>query len=95
MKTIYLDSEFRCHVADDGTMTAIETDFFDRKCDFFIEGYRVIPSGKSWTRDDGVVFDGEMVAPFKPYGQLLSAQIQYESDLAEADASYREGVNSV
>ena len=25
---IYLDSDFRCHLADDGTMTAIETDTF-------------------------------------------------------------------
>ena len=29
MKTIYIDSDFKCHLVDDGTMTAVETDFFD------------------------------------------------------------------
>ena len=33
MKKIYIDNGFKCHVTDDGTMTAIETDFFDGKCD--------------------------------------------------------------
>ena len=28
MKTIYLDSDFKCHIFDDGTMTSVETDFF-------------------------------------------------------------------
>lgn len=28
---IYIDSEYHCHVTDDGTMTAVETDFFDSK----------------------------------------------------------------
>ena len=28
MKTIYLDSDFKCHVSNDGTMLAVETDFF-------------------------------------------------------------------
>ena len=26
---IYIDADFKCHVSDDGTMTAVETDFFD------------------------------------------------------------------
>ena len=95
MKTIYIDSDFTCHVTNDGTMTAVETDFFDGKCDFFIEGYRVIPSGESWTRSDGVVFYGEMVAPWKPYSELAAAQAQYERDRAELEAAYREGVNSI
>ena len=56
MKTIYIGSDFKCHVSNDGTMAAVETDFFDGKCDAFIEGYRFIPSGESWTRSDGVVF---------------------------------------
>ena len=86
MKTIYVDSEFKCHVTDDGTMTVVETDFFDGKCDAFIEGYRFIPEGESWTRPDGTVFYGEMIAPWKDYAQLDAAQREYEKkQLADAE----------
>lgn len=91
MKTIYIDADFKCHLTDDGTMTAIETDFFDDKCDAFIEGYRFVPSGKSWVREDGKVFRGEMVTPWKDYRELDAAQRQYEQDLAdraELEAAY-------
>lgn len=83
MRTIYLDSEFKCHVTNDGTMTAIETSFFDGKCDAFVEGYRIVPSGKSWTREDGVIFYGEMISPWKDYRELSIAQKEYESQLLE------------
>lgn len=92
---IYIDSEYRCHITNDGTMTAVETSFFDVKCDAFIEGYRYIPAGEVWTREDGVTFSGEMVAPWKPYSELAAAQAQFEADQAELAAAYREGVNSV
>ena len=81
MKTIYIDSEFKCHVSNDGTMKEIKTDFFDGKCDTFIEGYRFIPADESWTREDGVVFQGEMVAPWKPYEELDAEQREYERSL--------------
>lgn len=80
MRTIYMDSEFKCHTANDGTMTAVETDFFDGKCDAFIEGYIFVPPGETWTRSDGVVFQGEMVAPWQDYGKLDAAQRQYEQE---------------
>lgn len=83
MKTIYLDSEFKCHISDDGTMTAIETDAFDGKCDSYIKGYRFVPSGESWTRSDGVAFHGEMVAPWKDHAILSAYQEQYEAMLPE------------
>lgn len=95
MKKIYLDSDFECHTSDDGTMTAVDTDFFDGKCDTFIEGYRFVPSGESWTRSDGEVFQGEMIAPWRDYGQLDASQKQYEQDMADLQEAYREGVNSV
>lgn len=86
MKTIYLDSDFKCHVSNDGTMTACEHEFFDGKCDSFIEGYRFVPTGESWTREDGVVFYGEMIAPWKPYSELDAAQRRYEQErLADAE----------
>lgn len=78
MKAIYIDSDFICHTADDGTMTAVETDFFDGKCDTFIEGYRFVPDGETWTRSDGVAFHGEMISPWKDYAELDNAQREYE-----------------
>ena len=77
---IYIDSEFKCHASDDGTMTAVETDVFDGKCDTYVEGYRFIPAGQTWTRADGVVFTGEMIAPWKPWAELDAAQREYERE---------------
>lgn len=90
MRTIYIDSEFKCHISDDGTMREIQTDLFDCKCDSFVEGYRFVPSGESWTRSDGVVFHGEMVAPWKTYTELDAAQREYERQLL---AEYAEALN--
>lgn len=79
---VYIDSEFRCHTTNsNGIYREVETDFFDGKCDPFIEGYRFIPSGKSWTRSDGVVFHGEMIAPWKPYSELDATQREYEQQI--------------
>lgn len=95
MKTIYIDSDFKCHITNDGTMTPVEDSFFNDKCETFIEGYRFVPSGSEWTRSDGMVFKGEMITPWKPYAELAAAQAQYELDMAEAAAAYQEGVDSV
>lgn len=81
MKTIYIDTEFKCHIVDDGTMTAVETDFFDGKCDAYIEGYRFVPAGAVWEQEDGPVFHGEMIAPWKDYSELERAQMAYERQL--------------
>lgn len=83
MKIIYIDSDFKCHIENDGTMDAIETNFFDDKCNEFVEGYRYVPSGKSWMRNDGTIFNGEMVSPWKSYSELDEAQRKYEQELAE------------
>ena len=80
--TIYLDSDFRCHLSDDGTRTAVETEVFDGKCAAYVEGCRFVPAGESWTRDDGTVFAGEMLAAADDYRQLTAAQTQYEADEA-------------
>lgn len=107
--TIYIDNDYKCHIADDGTMTAVETDAFDGKCDAYIEGYRFVPAGETWTRDDGVLFSGEMIAPWKPWNELDAAQREYEREqyedmraaLAESPtaeeiaAAISEGVNSI
>ena len=83
MKTIYIDSDYKCHLTDDGTMTAVETDFFDGICDTMLEGYRFVPAGETWIRHDGVVFQGEMIAPWKPWQELDNAQREYERELVE------------
>lgn len=91
MRTIYIDSDYKCHVANDGTMTAVETDFFNSKCDTVIEGYRFVPNGESWTRSDGVVFHGEMITPWKPFEELNNAQRAYERQLlAEYESAFAE-----
>ena len=84
MKTIYIDSDFKCHVTNDGTMTAVETDFFDDKCNEYIEGYRFVPAGSTWMREDGAVVEGEMISPWKPWDVLNTAQREYErAELAD------------
>lgn len=96
MKIYANPNDFKCCASrPDETYMEIETDFFDGKCQTFIEGYRFVPSDYSWTRSDGTVFHGEMIAPFKPYDQLAAAQTQYEADMAEATDAYQEGVDSV
>lgn len=86
--TIYIDSEYKCHVSDDGTMREFDISFFDGKCAEFIEGYRCVPEGETWERADGEVFKGEMIAPWKNYTELYIAQLEYE--LADADAALNE-----
>ena len=82
--TIYIDSDFKCHTATADGLTAVETDYFDGKCPAYIEGYRFVPAGASWTRPDGVVFQGEMVSPWKPWRELDSAQRAYEQEQLES-----------
>ncbi|MEA5051770.1 MAG: hypothetical protein VB021_09930 [Oscillospiraceae bacterium] len=84
MKTIYIDSDFNCHTEARPNDTAAETDAFDGKCDAYIEGYRFVPAGQTWTRADGVQFQGEMIAPRQDYAALERAQNEYEKQQYEA-----------
>lgn len=63
MRTIYVDSNFKCHVAKADGMTAVETDYFDGKCDAYIEGY---------CHKDGMFY------PWKPSEELDNLQSEYE-----------------
>ena len=94
MKTIYLDSDYRCYVTDKGSMRAVETSVFDGKCDTYIEGYRYIPAGESWTRADGVVFTGEMISPYKD-GQLLEAAQKLYEEMNAASAVKEERITAL
>lgn len=87
MKKIYIDAEFKCHTSPDVTFREVETDFFDGKCDTYIEGYRLVPNDEQWISSDGTAFNGEMIAPWKNYTELESAQIAYEREkLAEYES---------
>ena len=83
---IYLDSDFKCYTDyADGRQT-IETDFFDGKSREYIEGYRYVPDGQTWTRSDGVEFHGLMVAPAIDYKQIMTnVAVSYlDDDQAES-----------
>ena len=83
--TIYIDNDYKCHLSDDGTRRAFELPFFASQCAEFVEGYRYVPSGETWTRADGQVFAGEMISPCKNYSQLAAIQSAVDRTQAQAD----------
>lgn len=78
-RTIYLDSDFKCHVESGEGLIPYETPFFIGKCDAYIEGYRCVPEGETWTRGDGMIFSGEMYAPWTDWNNLNALQAQYDA----------------
>lgn len=107
--TIYIDADYKCHVAPIAGAKTIDDTFFDNKCPNLIESYRYVPAGATWTREDGVAFAGPMVAPWRNIRQYDGEQQQYLLDklaaaqaaLAESPtaeeiaAAIEEGVNSI
>lgn len=81
--TIYIDADCKCHTAPGESLNAVETDAFDGQCRQYIEGYRFVPAGQSWEREDGQVFEGEMVAPWRDYALLAEFQAIYEEEQAK------------
>lgn len=98
--TIYIDSDYKCYVSAAEGRRAIETDAFNGKCAEWIESFRFVPAGETWTRGDGEVFNGEMTAPWKDLSEAYAAQTayvaaqntQYENALSEIEAAL--GVNT-
>ena len=85
---VYVDSDYRCYTTNkSGLFREFDVSFFDDKCNAFIEGYRYIPEGQTWTRPDGKVFCGEMVTPWKPYTELDTAQREYEKQIIQDQAA--------
>ena len=82
--TIYIDRDFKCYTESAAGRTAVETGAFAGKCRQYIEGYRFVPAGESWTREDGHTFTGEMIAPWRDYAILAEFQSIYEEELAKA-----------
>mgnify|MGYP003588523422 FL=1 len=92
--TIYIDSDYKCYVSASDGRRAIETNDFNGKCPEWIESYRFVPEGETWTREDGEVFTN-MAAPWKDLGEAYVAQAtyataqnaQYEATLTEIEAA--------
>ena len=80
---IYIDSDYKCYVEPAECRPEIELSIFDGRCKACIEGYRFVPTGCTWTREDGEVFEGEAFFPWKDSQILDLAQSAYEESLAE------------
>ena len=89
---IYIDKDYKCYAEPAEGLRAFEVPFFDGKCKRFIEGYRYVPAGETWLREDGGIFHGEMIAPHKDYAILDAAQREYEKQLL---AEYTEALKVV
>lgn len=80
---IYIDADYKCHTAPGEGLRAVETEAFAGRCSRYIEGYRYVPTGESWTRSDGQVFAGEMIAPWRDSRMLEELQALYEEEQAK------------
>ena len=98
--TIYIDNDYKCYVSSAEGRRAVETNFFDGKCPEWIESYRFVPEGETWVKENGEMFRGEMVSPWKDLGEAYAAQAayvaaqntQYEAALSEIEVAL--GVNA-
>lgn len=90
--TVYIDNDYKCHTSPGDGFTGIDTNAFNGKCSAYIEGYRFVPSGSTWVRSDGVIFQGEMMAPWKPWEELDAAQREYER---EQNAQYEAALSEI
>jgi hypothetical protein len=90
MKTYYLDDQYRLHLSPADGLTQwedVEGDF-DGKSPEYIEGFRVVPEGETWVREDGAEFSGLMIAAAVPFEELDAAQREYErAEMADMKAA--------
>lgn len=82
---IYIDADFLCHASNAEGRREFDLDFFNGKCSTFINGYRYVPNGETWTRSDRVEFKGEMITPATDYSKLALAQNAYDEAQAITD----------
>lgn len=97
--TIYIDKDFRCFAEPGEGMEAVQTDFFDGKAPGYIEGYRFIPAGHSWTGEDGTVYRGEAAFPVTDWEALDKIQRVYEREryaaVAAQNAEYEAALSEI
>lgn len=89
--TIYIGSDYKCYVSASDGRRAIETNDFNGKCPEWIESYRFVPEGETWTREDGEVFTN-MAAPWKDLGEAYAAQAAY---LAAQNTQYEAALSEI
>lgn len=77
MKTIYLDSNYMCHISNNGTMQEVQTDIFDSMCEKAIECYRFIPEGQVWKKTETITLHGPFIQAVTESSLI---QQQYEID---------------
>ena len=86
--TIYIDSDYKCYVSEAEGRKAIETDAFNGKCAEWIESFRFVPAGETWVKENGEMFRGEMVSPWKDLGEAYATQTAYlEQQTAQYEAA--------
>lgn len=61
MKIIYLDSNYMCHIDNNGTRQKVITDAFDSMCEKAIECYRFIPEGQVWKKTKTITLRGPFI----------------------------------
>lgn len=90
--TFYIDDDYKIHLTNpDNTYEEVsyDGDFFDDKCNEFIEGFRFVPEGRTWTRWDQEEFPGIMIAPHTNIIYLDQAQARYiKEQLDDAVAAF-------
>lgn len=87
---IYIDSDFKCHVSPSEGLREFDVHFFDGKCPEFVEGYRYVPEGERWVKQNGMFFRGEMISPWKDYTMLAALQAAYEEGKATSGSTDEE-----
>ena len=105
MAKYYLDKDFRLHLEQKEEYLIWEDvdGFFDHKSVSFIEGHRVIPEGKTWKDENGVVYQGLIIAAAVDYNTLSKAQSEMdilhstiaELDLALLEATYENIIGGI
>lgn len=97
--TIYIDKNFHCFAEPEEGLEAVETGFFDGKAPGYIEGYRFIPAGHSWTGEDGTVYRGEAAFPVTDWEALDKIQREYEREripaLTAQNAEYESALSEI
>lgn len=78
----YIDEDYRLYVQPRPGLTAVELPEMEGKCRAYIEGYRYVPEGRVWIREDGTAFNGAMLSPATDYAALEMAQGAYEEALS-------------
>lgn len=69
---IYVDAQNRCHIVNDGAMRAVETNFFDGKCQEYIAGY-------CYEEQQGII----KIYPWRNYSELAEIQNAVDRNSAE------------